>query len=289
MALDYKALVESAHLYGRVHRQPFLRTTTPVVPTAGFWGDLSVGAGSPRYNAYSGTQFAFTPIVNTQNNGIHTGPVPATGEQKLLTRLGICLSSGTAIPITYQLLDYLGYYPNIDGDDLELQSLDNSEVLPRYTTGEGVRAFLVAATPTLANAQVTVSYTNSAGTSGRSVTFGTLISANLGVLVGCQGSSYAAGSASPMIPLASGDIGMRSVESVQMASGAGGYFHLVLCRPLAETHAREVATWNDLDLVTKQGPPPIIKNGASLNFIYCPSVVAVTAPTFGLLEYVWGQ
>jgi hypothetical protein len=103
----------------------------------------------------------------------------------------------------------------------------NSTALPRYTTGESVQVFLEVTTVGSTTAPIVSmsSYTNSAGTPGQvggTITFPT-VNLGLGGMVG------------PM-PLASGDYGVKSVETINVATAGGGsgVVNVILLRYLTE-------------------------------------------------------
>ena len=96
--------------------------------------------------------------------------------------------------------------------------------LTRYTTGDGVMAGLEIHTGIGATATtVTASYTNQAGTAGQTtpaVAFG--------------GTNFNAAGRLILLPLASGDTGVRAVANVNVAAttGTAGAFGVVLFKPL---------------------------------------------------------
>jgi hypothetical protein len=96
--------------------------------------------------------------------------------------------------------------------------------LTRYTDGEGVRIGLeIYATIGGTATSVTVSYTNQAGTSGR-----------ISEAVQIGATNFNAASRFIQVPLASGDTGCRSVQSVTVlaTTGTAGNFGVTLYRPL---------------------------------------------------------
>lgn len=97
--------------------------------------------------------------------------------------------------------------------------------LPRYTNGEGVMVGLVCwGTIGSTATTVTVSYTNQDGTPGQTTPAATF---------GASGNN--APTRLIALPLANGDRGVRSVESVTVAgsTGTAGNFGVVLFRPLS--------------------------------------------------------
>jgi hypothetical protein len=128
----------------------------------------------------------------------------------------------------------------------------NSVALPRYTTGEGVEVWLEVTTATTTTAAVISmnSYTDESGngtSAGATLTFpaaATRLSAFIG----------------PM-PLASGDYGVRSVETLNVATAAAtGVVNVVLIKPLVYLSTATYLS-RDVDLV---GSLPRLFNGASL-------------------------
>lgn len=101
----------------------------------------------------------------------------------------------------------------------------NSTALTRYTDGVGIEVYLeiTAAGNTTAPIVSMSSYTNQAGTSGRSGATITFPSATTSI-------SHLIG---PM-PLASGDTGVRSIETINVATAGGGsgVVNVILVRPL---------------------------------------------------------
>ena len=73
MAFHSLAEMADAWTQGRVWQQSIHKTGTPLLPAVGYWADLSMAAGTPKYNAYVGVQGEFTPMVGTSNFGIYTG------------------------------------------------------------------------------------------------------------------------------------------------------------------------------------------------------------------------
>lgn len=128
------------------------------------------------------------------------------------------LTSSNGPPDLVYLCDYLMFYPLIDCDDDSTQALDNPVALPRYETGDGVRAVLIVTAPIALTAAITLNYTNSEGVSGRTSTFNLIPGTSIGVCATGSGTAGGAGQATPFFPLASGDSGMRSIESVTLGA-----------------------------------------------------------------------
>jgi hypothetical protein len=157
------------------------------------------------------------------------------------------------------------FYPLIDMDNMEEQPLVNAVTLPRYTTGECVRAFLVASNPYVGGAQFYIKYTNSDGVPGR---MSRIMTSNTGTYIGTiVNSGPNAGSSGPFIDLAPGDRGVQSVQSIQFLGPNGGLAVLVLVKPIASVLTREANVPCEWDFFLMKSGLPRIYDGAVLNFI----------------------
>lgn len=137
----------------------------------------------------------------------------------------VMLNGASFNPASFLLCDRLSHQGGLSGTVTTAQTTNlPTAALTRYTSGVGVMAALSIYSSIGTTATTfTVSYTNSAGTSGR-ISPETRISGT---------NSYQASTVLP-IPLAEGDIGVKSVESVTVTAttGAAGNFGVVLYKPL---------------------------------------------------------
>ena len=162
---------------------------------------------------------------------------------------------------TFILADRLVHSGGLSGIVTTAQTTNlPTAALTRYTTGVGVLGYLeiysnIGNTATT----VTVSYTNQAATAGKislAQTFG--------------GNDYNAAPRMVPIPLAAGDTGIRSVQSVTVlaTTGTAGNFGVTLVKPIA-IFAPSGDTAEQFDPVLSGnwcGIPPI-QNGACLQLI----------------------
>jgi hypothetical protein len=126
---------------------------------------------------------------------------------------------------SYIIADRLSHQGGLSGIVTGAQTTNlPTAALTRYTSGVGVMAALEISTSVGTTATTAVvSYTNSAGTAGRtspSVTFG--------------GANDRQTAQVQMVPLQAGDVGVRSVESVTLAASTAtaGAFGVTLYKPL---------------------------------------------------------
>lgn len=187
-----------------------------------------------------------TSIALDRTSDHSLGFVPAAGSGQL-TVLGARIhptANGAAIAAI--LVDLLNISGGMDGTATTPQSTNlpggSTAALTRYTNGEGVMAGLVFWSSVGAiTVTATVNYTNTAGTSGCTTTlpFGTT----------------GAPTRIIPIPLAAGDTGVRSVQSVTLSAstGAAGNFGLCLFKPLSIFTVNDAAGSHIFDAVTTGG------------------------------------
>ena len=265
----------------------FHKTGSPILTAAGMWADLSVAAGTPKYNAYVGTQNEGTPMVGAGNAGIYAGPGIAASMTKHVSRVDIQSPSATFFPAHFVLCDYLYCYPLTDMDSTDAQVMDNGVApMPRYTDGAGVRAIVVTTTPQTGVARCNISYTNSDGVAGRTSTIYTAVS-NTGMLQGGQAASGAANTQAPFIPMLGGDKGIRSIDSVTMLSSAGGFCAVVLVKPLLNIQQYEQNTASEIDYFMQRPSLPRVFDGAYLNFIFTSGATAISSVIRGSADFDW--
>lgn len=168
-------------------------------------------------------------------------------------------------------------------------------ILPRWTNGAGVQAFLWntnatamgAATPSLSFPN----YTNSEQTTGKTtpatLPIGKTAAANGLVLYSGTGS----GKYGPFMPLASGDSGIAKVDNVQISvSYVSGEFSVALARPLLTMPMTTIGVASEREFFSQvPGGAPRIYDGAALYWlIYHGAATPTNSAFFGHLDYVWG-
>ena len=170
------------------------------------------------------------------------------------------------------LADRLSHQGGLDGTVTTAQTTNlPTAALTRYTSGDGVWAAVEVYTQVGTTATtVTASYTNQAGTGGQTtqaVAFGAFATA----------SARAAASVG-LLPLASGDTGVRSVESVTVlaTTGTAGNFGVTLFKPLALIPLGMNDPYQyDIVRGTLSGGIPEILDGACLFWLWANYLNAV--------------
>lgn len=279
------ALVD-AELAGQVNRFSF-RKVPAVVTGQGTWYDYSMAPGNPSPQYYAATPLTAQTLSRSADGGLqHGGNVsPAT---KYLRRISMsCVTAGGAVQRMY-LLDYLLFYPFVDMGTPDAQAMVNTQVLTRYTDGEGVKMMAVLVAPHgLVGDSFFVTYTNQDGTAGRVTplhTMSTAIAVNGAILTTQQAGLGQA----VFLTLQSGDRGVRSIEAVQCTAGTDvGLFTMVLVKPLASISLREITAPVEKDFFLDEKNLPVIVDDAYLNFITCPMGSLSGAALNGIIETVW--
>lgn len=258
------------------------RKTPALASTQGIWSDLSSSPGNPKPNYFVGAELTATALDGTLGM-FHGGDVsPAT---KHLHKLLIGSTSASVAPAKFMLCDYLLFYPLVDMDSTDEQTLTNVTTLPRYADGLGVQAMLVATNPYIGGAGFHIKYTNSDGVSDRvsnpmlsntATYIGTLVQS--GVIAATTG---------PFIRLQHGDHGIRSIDSITFYAPNGGLAALVLVKPLAVISIQETTAYAEWDSVTMKMSLPRIYDGAYLNLICCPNGSFASVPINGTMSVIW--
>jgi len=270
------------------------RKTLTYAGAATVWTDLSMSGGNPRPNFYAATPLESATLNG--NYGLYHGAnvSPSTKHLSRITTSNAIASAGGFL-FNFKLLDYLMYYPFIDGDSTDEQILTTTTTLPRYTSGVGVMAMLIAQGGYTGGQNVVINYTNSDGVANRittpmltntvGITASSLSTVPLGTQVTAS-RTYGW----PFIPLVGNDKGIRSVQSITFEAPIGGVHALVLVKPIADYQHVTQLTPSEKSYFTDLAAAPRIYDGAYLNFIMQSSAAGSAGNTFnGTIETVWGN
>ena len=252
--------------------------------TARRWVDLSRAAGNPKPNYY-----ASSPLVAAVLDGID-GINHGTDKSPQTMHLAEwALATPTAGLVgTYQLLDYCLYYPFVDLDDLDVQTMTNTVTLPRYTDGDGVMAMVVCSNNTIGGGSFTFDYVNQNGDAKTSPTqfCDTTSSPPSSLVTSAPGTVAGVGQ---FLKLASGDTGIRSVTSWTNLVSNGGLASLVLVKPLASHVISEINTESRLSFVREYPGAPRIVDGAYLGMIMQCAATVAAGTLAGRLAFTWSE
>jgi hypothetical protein len=282
-----QTLVDNCYNNGQNWWQPF-RKYWGLTTYGGCFYDLSLVSGYPKANYYLGDPLKAASFIDSVDSGLwHGGSV--SPKEKYIHRIMHHTPNAEMIGMNIIVCDYLLYYPLIDMDNTDEQVFDNTVTLPRYTDGQGVKAFLVATNPYAGGATFFLNYTNQNGVSGR---ISKQMTCNTTTYISClvhSGGHAGAGGGStgPFIDLMPGDF-IRSVESITFNSGNGGLATLVLCVPLAEYYVKEANAPAEFDLITMQGINlPRVYDGAYISWLFSPSTSIAARAFLGDISFIW--
>jgi len=274
-----------AELNGQTRRYTWRKTPSQVT-TLGIWYDLAMSPGMPvpKY-WFDGPPLIAKAASQSSDGGIFHGAnvSPAKKYLKLITAQ---TPTSTTLPLPMILCDYLLYYPSCDDSITDIQIMDNSVTLPRWTDGVGVQCIAVSVAGRVGGASFTINYTNSDGVSNRTsqVVFENSSSA-IGSIIGSGMNGNK--SAMPWIGLQSGDKGIRSIQSVTMQSTDVGLFTLILVKPIAYTTIKEITAPYEKNYFLETGTIPEIKDDAFLNFLCLPEGALNATALMGDMQIVW--
>lgn len=281
---NHKQLID-AELEGRMRHYTWRKTPSQTT-SAGFWFDLSMSPGNPPPKYwFDAPPLIAKAISQSADGGLYHGANVSPYKKYLrLTTSGATVA--TALPLTLYLCDYLLYYPSCDDSVTDPQLMDNSVTLPRYTDGEGVQILAVSIAGRTGTQGFSVSYTNSAGVSGRTTGLTTQNAASAIGTIQC-GKNASSTTAYPFLGWQSGDTGVRSIESVTMAGADVGLFTLILVKPLAQTTIKEITACYEKDYLIYSGALPKIEDDAYLNFVCLPQGTLAATALVGDIKVIW--
>lgn len=262
-----------------------IRKVPSQASVAGWWVDLSMAAGNPKPNYY-----ASEPLVAATLSGFsgvfHGDDKAPSG--KFLTEWGLVTATAGLVG-QYKMLDYLLYYPFVDGDDLDDQTLDNTVTLPRYTDGAGLRVMAVAVAPSTGSGQFTFDYVDQDGNPQTSpVQFCSVAAGNIASVLTSEPATAAA--QGPFLKLASGSTGIRQINTVRFLAPNGGLMALVLVKPLADHVIAEASAPSVKKFLQDEACLlPKIEDGAYLNMIMNCAATVAAGLLAGNCRFAWSS
>jgi hypothetical protein len=287
--------VIQAELDGKSRTYTWRKTPSQTTLT-GIWYDLSMSPGmpTPKY-WFDATPLTAKVITQSNDGGFYHGANVSPSIKYLRTIITQAHSTSTtnATPLNAILCDYLMYYPSIDDGTTDEQIMDNTNIIPRYLTGEGVMMIAITTGARTGGQSFTVKYTNSQGVTGRISQ--TVIQNTASYIGSVTNSNTAITNGQWMIPLQDKDTGVRAVESVTMNGIDVGLFSIILVRPLCQICFREcqisnagtINTPNEKDFLIPTGEMPRIYDDAFLNFLVLPQASLATTILTGSIKVIW--
>lgn len=293
MAIQSIDQLYAAFSAGQTERTDWNKITGGAAYTAGRWYEMLSLGGYPPATAFPGTALTWVSCTDATGDGTTRFGIPHGGNVsaliKHLSTMAAWSTAATGVPSVLQLVDVQGYWPGINMNVATAQTLLGTPA-HRYTDGAGCRLFLAARATTGATAHnLSVSYTNSASVAGRTLPV-TVSCTPSAIVPHIVHSGTAANNYGPYLPMASGDVGVKSVQTVTLsAASLAGSAALVLARPIAQIPLSIASLMTEKDFWNQLPSAPQIKDGACLGFILGAGAAVGASTTFvGTLETVFG-
>ena len=278
MSQEYRDKILQSTAEGR--KQSLFWQKTLVSVSTSHYNHLFQLAGNPSAGDYTqATALAATAITggSTPSPAALYGTInlddPTAGYDALLTTVKAWANASNVYG-TLILVDLLALYRGVDGNTAGAQAMTVTPttgdlILPRYTDGKGVQILTDIQVALGANARtLTVNYTDDGGNAGVTPSHTTVASQTASKIM------YANTIGSPFMQLASGDKGVKSIQSAALNLGTGaGTFALWLCKPLLVMPVISIATsTNNYGEVRgiDDGSVVEIQPGAALSWVWVP-------------------
>jgi len=291
MAIRSVKDIVDAYSQGRVHTQRFYKSASTTGDTN--FIDWSFAAGQPAYDARIGTSLTFTQAIASGNDSIFI-PSITSGLERRLAQMELVTSAGATnqASVDAVVYDLLGYYPLIDGDSTDEQLMVNTLTLPRYTDGVGVKAVIVNhVAPMVSSASGTLKYVNTDDVE-QTISFGVGLTGQNKV---CSQMNSTTSVGQLTLPLASGDKGVKAINSIQFTGAPGGLFCIYLIKTLTTITNNDGSLVAGSKSVTEKDfcalngfMQPVIYDGAHLGMFIRPNGGTTTVSMFGNMTFIWG-
>lgn len=276
--------ITDAYAAGRVRRSSFAKIPTQTT-ASGIWFDLSLSPGNPAPQYYFATPYAFQPMARSTDGGLdHGQPVGPEGFKKILHKFNLQTPTATAAPLSWCLLDYLGFYPGL-AMDVGFLPMVNVNPVPRYTGRDGIQMMVVEQNPYVGGAQFQISYEDDQGTPRVTST----------LVCNTQVSTGTIATSAPATNLASGRFvalppgvrGVNRVTGIEFLTPDVGLLAIALVRPITEGMIWETTAPCYMELDMHRAEYPLIADDAYLNLIAMPVGTLAAASLTGDLTAIW--
>jgi hypothetical protein len=211
-------------------------------------------------------------IPTNSTNGALPITNPGGAREKWLTQV-FATSITPGILVLYDRLFHVSSLNGTLTTDQTVQGVTPTPALTRNTGGVGNVAFyeiysLIGTTSTT----LTMTYTNSAGTTGRTSTI------NIGA------TNFREATRMRIIPLAAGDKGIQAIDKVSLTAttGTAGDFGITIARPIAYIPIGTAAAPGYRDFTTGLPGLPKIDTNACLAFTFLQNTATIGEFSYGL-------
>jgi hypothetical protein len=292
------ALVNDITVNGKYIKIPFSRTVqTGATSAAGRWHEALTAGGTGGPITLTGTAGAGVAL-----NGSTAGKIPigadVSADIRRLLSVSATTNSATLTPAYILITDLIHAYRScalvttpstLSGHPVWTGTGDT-----RMTNANGVQASLVVTTATTTAGQLTTTYTNQAGTAGRTTAapngslWGPIAATPVGALFGQSGVTATVGS--PYMPLMAGDYGVQSIQSYAINAGAtAGVGAFVLHRPIATIPLAALNLASERDFLAGVPTLPRVYDDSCIGiFVMIGGAMTAGSVITGELNLGWG-
>jgi hypothetical protein len=271
---------------GRSLTRPWIKNPS-VVTAAGIHVDLTFFGRYPAANYFTdGVPLTARQLRRSTDGGLDHGANKGSAYRKWLqAATALSLTAGAA-PATYYLLDYLLYYPLIPMEDV--QTMDNTITLPRYTDGAGVQLMLLEQFPYVGGGTLRCTYTNAMGQSG---VVSPTCTVNTQTALGTVATSAPATAGCPgmFVPWCGNCRGVKALESIEFLTADAGNLAAVLVKPLRMFGTYENTNPAEWDFLRDLGWLEEITDDAYLSLVCCPTGSLNGGIIDGSLATIWTE
>ena len=264
---------------------------TGATSAAARWHEaFAVANGTGGIGVLTGTAGLGAAMDAASVGALPISPVNVSTDTRHLLTMTAWTGTATMVPGMVKLVDFLYKYTSCVVTTGAGTTLNNGAAKPtRLATGNGVKAMCIVAGTAIGAALpiITVSYTNQAGTAGRTGYFAaSLASQPIGsLLTGAQVNILSG----PEMIMAAGDTGIQSIQSYTTAAGTTGAVTFILYRDIAEVPIVAVNTPGERDFLSQMPSLPKIDDNACLAYLVMPGgSLVVNSPLTTTLQFGWG-
>lgn len=254
----------------------------PTVGVANIPHSLWAGSGTPSAGTYGTTGKANGRVLTDASTG-GRAYVNAPSGTMYLTRAGAIAQASTCqgtILLVDRISDCAVAHAEATGS---ITGLDATSRLPAAATGAaGAQIFIyVSGALSAASNTFTLTYTNEAGT-------GSQVTPNIVTVASAVANRSI--NTGLFVPLATGDTGVRSIESITAVSGAGtGTIVICLVRVLARIPIPVASVLVERDLISELPGPRALYDDTCFDWILIPTgAAAANTPMLGSYMIAYG-
>ena len=287
-------LITDITVNGKYLKAPFMKTVvTGATSVAGRWHEALSGTGSGGPITLTGSAGAGVALTNSTAGAMPINAAVASDIRRLLSML-VASSSTTIAPATVMLTDLIHVYRScaLTGTPSTMSAHPTWTGTgdTRMTNAVGVQCSLIVTTAgTAGSGALTPTYNDSGGSSSTGgVMYAVSTTAPAGSLY--AGGAAAVGLGGPFMALASGDVGVQSIQSYAIGTGlTSGVGAFMLHRPICMIPLAAANLAGERDFLSGIPALPRIYDDSCLGiFVLVGGSYAANGTVFGEFNYGWG-